>query len=74
MSLRPQLHHSFAHLHFSTKMTVTNEGLESFLQNRENIAHIAGSKFVFVRVAPEVFIYTTMYRIHFKPWRLRIRL
>ena len=74
MSLRPHLYYSIANLNSSTKMIVTDEGMESFLQNRENIAHIAGSKFVFVRVAPEVFIYTTMYRIHFKPWRLRIRL
>ena len=31
-------------------MTVTDGGFESFLQDRENIAHIAGSKFIFLRV------------------------
>ena len=29
-------------------MTVTDRGFESFLQDRENIAHIAGSKFIFM--------------------------
>ena len=31
-------------------MTVIDGGLESFLHDRENIAHIAGSKFIFVDV------------------------
>ena len=34
-------------------MTVTDRGFESFLQDRENIAHIAGSKFIFLGAGQE---------------------
>ena len=34
-------------------MTVTDGGFESFLQDRENIAHIAGSKFIFLGAGQE---------------------
>ena len=39
---------------FSTKMTFTVGGLQSLLEDREMIAHIAGSKLVFLALSPEI--------------------
>ena len=38
---------SFAYLNLSVEMTFTDEELESFLQDRENIANITRSQFIF---------------------------
>lgn len=45
---RHNLYLSFANFKFSTKMTVTDVRLKSFLKDRENIVHIVGSKFISV--------------------------
>ena len=47
-NLRPHIYLMYILNNLSSEMTVTDGGLESFLEYREIIAHIAGSKLIFL--------------------------